>query len=56
MDVLRQAFSLTPEYLKTSESDAGVRKLMDTGMVAFIRKGSRLLWKLRVWECTAPQA
>ena len=29
--VLRQAFSLTPEYLKTSEGEAGVRNLMDTG-------------------------
>ena len=26
MDVLRQAFALTPEYLKTSEGDAGVQK------------------------------
>jgi len=40
---------------KIAES-AVVRRLMDTGMVAFIRKGSRLLWKLRVWECTAPTA
>lgn len=35
---------------------AVVRRLMDTGVVGFIRKGSRLLWELRVWECTAPQA
>ena len=32
MDVLRQAFALTPEYLKTSEGDAGVKNLMDTGI------------------------
>ena len=32
MDVIRQAFSLTPEYLKTAEGDAGVRNLMDTGV------------------------
>jgi SAM-dependent methyltransferase len=31
-----------------------VRRLMDTGVVRFIRRGSRLLWELRIWECTAP--
>jgi release factor glutamine methyltransferase len=31
-----------------------VRRLMDSGVVRFIKKGSRLLWELRVWECTAP--
>jgi len=31
-----------------------VRKLMDSGMVNLIRRGSRLLWELRVWECTTP--
>jgi len=31
-----------------------VRRLMDSGVVQFIRRGSRLLWELRVWECTAP--
>jgi hypothetical protein len=33
-----------------------VRRLVENGMVAFIRRGSRLLWELRVWECTAPPA
>jgi methylase of polypeptide subunit release factors len=33
-----------------------VRRLMDSGVVAFIRRGSRLLWELRVWECIAPAA
>ena len=31
-----------------------VRKLMESGVVRFIRRGSRLLWRLRVWECTLP--
>jgi aromatic-L-amino-acid decarboxylase len=31
MDILRRAFSLTPEYLKTSEGDT-VHNLMDTGV------------------------
>ncbi len=35
---------------------AVVRRLMDSGVVSLIRKGSRLLWQLRVWECTAPPA
>jgi SAM-dependent methyltransferase len=34
--------------------NAVVRRLMDTGVVRFIRRGSRLLWELRVWELTAP--
>jgi SAM-dependent methyltransferase len=33
-----------------------VRKLMESDVVRFIRRGSRLLWELRVWECTAPLA
>ena len=33
-----------------------VRRLMDSGVVNFIRRGSRLLWELRVWECIAPPA
>src|SRR5437867_5959619 len=33
---------------------AMVRRLMDSGVVQFIRRGSRLLWELRIWECTAP--
>lgn len=38
-----------------SES-AVVRKLMDSGAVNLIRRGSRYLWELRVWECTSPPA
>jgi aromatic-L-amino-acid decarboxylase len=44
MDVLRQAFSLTPEYLKTSEADAGVRNLMDTGIQLGRRFRALKLW------------
>jgi aromatic-L-amino-acid decarboxylase len=44
MDVLRQAFSLTPEYLKTSEGEAGVRNLMDTGIQLGRRFRALKLW------------
>jgi SAM-dependent methyltransferase len=44
---------LMPLPGKLSES-AVVRRLMDSGVVEFIRKGSRLLWRLRIWELTAP--
>jgi aromatic-L-amino-acid decarboxylase len=44
MDVLRQAFSLTPEYLKTREADAGVKNLMDTGIQLGRRFRSLKLW------------
>ena len=44
MDVIRQAFSLTPEYLRTSEGDAGVRNLMDTGIQLGRRFRSLKLW------------
>jgi aromatic-L-amino-acid decarboxylase len=44
MDVVRQAFSLTPEYLKTSEGDAGVRNLMDTGIQLGRRFRALKLW------------
>jgi SAM-dependent methyltransferase len=41
--------------LPTKISDSAVvRRLMDSGVVRFIKKGSRLVWELRVWECTAP--
>jgi aromatic-L-amino-acid decarboxylase len=43
MDVVRQAFSLVPEYLKTSES-AGVHNLMDTGIQLGRRFRSLKLW------------
>jgi precorrin-6B methylase 2 len=35
---------------------AVVRRLMDSGVAEFFRKGSRLLWRLRIWEVTAPPA
>jgi aromatic-L-amino-acid decarboxylase len=44
MDVVRQAFALTPEYLKTSEGDAGVRNLMDTGIQLGRRFRALKLW------------
>ena len=45
-DVLRQAFSLTPEYLKTSEAAAGVRNLMDTGIQLGRRFRALKLWMI----------
>jgi aromatic-L-amino-acid decarboxylase len=44
MDVVRQAFSLTPEYLKTSEGTAGVKNLMDTGIQLGRRFRALKLW------------
>jgi aromatic-L-amino-acid/L-tryptophan decarboxylase len=44
MDVIRQAFSLTPEYLRTREGDAGVRNLMDTGIQLGRRFRALKLW------------
>ena len=44
MPVLRQAFALTPEYLKTAEGDAGVRNLMDTGIQLGRRFRALKLW------------
>jgi len=44
---------LLPLPGKLSDSSV-VRRLMDSGVVEFFRKGSRLLWRLRIWECTAP--
>jgi aromatic-L-amino-acid decarboxylase len=46
MDVVRQAFSLTPEYLKTSEGDAGVKNLMDTGIQLGRRFRALKLWMI----------
>jgi aromatic-L-amino-acid decarboxylase len=43
MDVLRQAFSLTPEYLKTPETGT-VRNLMDTGIQLGRRFRALKLW------------
>jgi len=44
---------LLPLPGKIAESSV-VRKLMDSGVVRLIRKGSRSLWEVRVWELTAP--
>jgi release factor glutamine methyltransferase len=44
---------LLPLPAKISET-AVMRRLMDSGVVNLIRKGSRLLWQLRIWECTVP--
>jgi aromatic-L-amino-acid/L-tryptophan decarboxylase len=44
MDVLRQAFALVPEYLRTSEGTAGVRNLMDTGVQLGRRFRALKLW------------
>jgi aromatic-L-amino-acid decarboxylase len=43
MDVLRAAFSLTPEYLQTRDS-GGVKNLMDTGVQLGRRFRSLKLW------------
>lgn len=43
MDIVRQAFSLTPEYLKTVEA-APVRNLMDTGIQLGRRFRALKLW------------
>jgi aromatic-L-amino-acid decarboxylase len=45
MDVVRQAFSLTPEYLQTSEAGR-VRNLMDTGVQLGRRFRSLKLWMI----------
>jgi len=46
MDIVRQAFSLTPEYLKTSEGEAGVKNLMDTGIQLGRRFRALKLWMI----------
>ena len=45
MDVVRQAFSLTPEYLRTSEAGA-VQNLMDTGVQLGRRFRALKLWMI----------
>src|SRR5262249_56377014 len=45
MDVMRQAFALTPEYLRTSES-GDVKNLMDTGVQLGRRFRSLKLWMI----------
>ena len=44
---------LFPLPTKVSDSPV-VRRLMDSGVLNLIRRGSRVLWQLRVWECVAP--
>lgn len=44
MDVVRQAFSLVPDYLQTAEGSRGVRNLMDTGIQLGRRFRSLKLW------------
>ena len=44
MNVLRAAFSLVPDFLKTAEGEAGVRNLMDTGIQLGRRFRSLKLW------------
>ena len=44
MDVVRQAFSLVPEYLRTPEGSEGTRNLMDTGVQLGRRFRSLKLW------------
>jgi len=44
MDVVRQAFSLVPDYLATTEGSRGVRNLMDTGIQLGRRFRSLKLW------------
>jgi aromatic-L-amino-acid decarboxylase len=46
MDVLRAAFSLVPDYLRTAEGSAGVRNLMDTGIQLGRRFRSLKLWMI----------
>jgi aromatic-L-amino-acid decarboxylase len=44
MDVVRQAFALVPDYLRTPEGSRGVRNLMDTGIQLGRRFRSLKLW------------
>jgi aromatic-L-amino-acid decarboxylase len=46
MDVVRGAFSLVPEYLRTREGGAGARNLMDTGIQLGRRFRSLKLWMI----------
>ena len=46
MEVVREAFSLVPEYLKTTEASIGARNLMDTGIQLGRRFRSLKLWMI----------
>ena len=57
MDVLRQAFALVPEYLRTTEGTAGVHNLMDTGVQLGRRFRALKLWMvLRAYGAEGLQA
>ncbi len=56
-DVLKQAFSLTPAYLTTSQSTAGVRNLMDYGSSLGRRfRGLKLWFVLRAFGIDGARA
>jgi aromatic-L-amino-acid decarboxylase len=44
MDIVREAFTLVPDYLHTPEGDLGVRNLMDTGVQLGRRFRALKLW------------
>lgn len=44
MDIVRQAFTLVPEFLRTPEGERGVRNLMDTGIQLGRRFRALKLW------------
>jgi aromatic-L-amino-acid decarboxylase len=46
MDVVRQAFSIVPEYLRTAEGSRGINNLMDTGVQLGRRFRSLKLWMI----------
>jgi release factor glutamine methyltransferase len=46
---------MLPLPAKIADS-AVVRRLMESGVVRFFKRGSRMLWELRIWECTLPPA
>jgi aromatic-L-amino-acid decarboxylase len=46
MSVVRDAFSLVPDYLKTAEGSRGVKNLMDTGIQLGRRFRSLKLWMM----------
>jgi aromatic-L-amino-acid decarboxylase len=46
MDVMREAFSLVPDYLRTAEGTRGVRNLMDTGVQLGRRFRALKLWMI----------
>ena len=56
-DVLKQAFSLTPAYLTTSQSESGVRNLMDYGASLGRRfRGLKLWFVLRAFGIEGAKA